>query len=94
MLSRGEFCFFFLWPVDLTMFGALNTLEVVLILLACAVLVIGLLRVIQLPTVLGYLAVGALVGPHGLHFMKESEGASHLAEFGVVFLMFSIGLVF
>ena len=76
------------------MFGALNTLEVVLILLACAVLVIGLLRVIQLPTVLGYLAVGALVGPHGLHFMKESEGASHLAEFGVVFLMFSIGLEF
>ena len=76
------------------MFGGLNTLEVVLLLLAAAVLVVGVLRAINLPPVLGYLAVGALIGPHGFNLMKESEGASHLAEFGVVFLMFSIGLEF
>lgn len=72
----------------------LNTLEFVLLLMAAAVVLVGLFRSMNLPPVLGYLLVGALGGPHALNLMQESEGASHLAEFGVVFLMFSIGLEF
>ncbi|MFV0663851.1 monovalent cation:proton antiporter-2 (CPA2) family protein [Denitromonas sp.] len=71
-----------------------NTLELVLLLLAAAVLVVGVFRSINLPPVLGYLLVGAAVGPHALNLMEDSTGARHLAEFGVVFLMFSIGLEF
>lgn len=72
----------------------LNTLELVLLLLAAAVVLVALFRSVNLPPVLGYLLVGAVVGPHALNLVQESAGASHLAEFGVVFLMFSIGLEF
>lgn len=72
----------------------LNTLDLVLLLLAVAVVVVTIFRSFNLPPVLGYLMVGAGIGPHALHVMQESAGASHLAEFGVVFLMFSIGLEF
>ncbi|MDP2693865.1 MAG: monovalent cation:proton antiporter-2 (CPA2) family protein, partial [Gallionella sp.] len=43
---------------------------------------------------LGYLVVGILIGPHALAWMPDAAGTQHLAEFGVVFLMFSIGLEF
>ena len=72
----------------------LNTLELVLMLLAAAVVVVAIFRSLNLPPVLGYLLVGATLGPHSLGLMPETAGASHLAEFGVVFLMFSIGLEF
>ena len=71
-----------------------NTLELVLLLLAAAVVMVAIFRSLNLPPVLGYLLVGATVGPHALNVVQSSEGASHLAEFGVVFLMFSIGLEF
>lgn len=71
-----------------------NTLELVLLLLAAAVVVVAIFRRMNLPPVLGYLLVGAAMGPHALGLIQESDGASHLAEFGVVFLMFSIGLEF
>lgn len=72
----------------------LNTLELVLLLLAASVVVVAFFRSLDLPPVLGYLMVGAAIGPHALNLMQESQGATHLAEFGVVFLMFSIGLEF
>ena len=72
----------------------INTLELVLVLLAGAVLVVGILRSLNLPPVLGYLMVGAAVGPHAMSLMQDSDGARYLAEFGVVFLMFTIGLEF
>ena len=71
-----------------------NTLELVLLLLAACVVVVAVFRSLSLPPVLGYLLVGAGVGPHALDLVEASDGASHLAEFGVVFLMFSIGLEF
>lgn len=71
-----------------------NTLELVLALLAGAVLVVGIFRSLNLPPVLGYLMVGAAVGPHAMNLMPDSDGARYLAEFGVVFLMFTIGLEF
>ncbi|MCP5239667.1 MAG: cation:proton antiporter [Zoogloeaceae bacterium] len=72
----------------------INTLELVLLLLAASVFMVALFRGFNLPPVLGYLVVGATIGPHALDLMSEGGGASHLAEFGVVFLMFSIGLEF
>jgi CPA2 family monovalent cation:H+ antiporter-2 len=71
-----------------------NTLELVLVLLAASVVVVAIFRSLNLPAVLGYLLVGAAIGPHSLNLVEDSEGATHLAEFGVVFLMFSIGLEF
>jgi CPA2 family monovalent cation:H+ antiporter-2 len=71
-----------------------NSLQFVLILLAAAVLVVVLFRILRLPAMLGYLIVGMLIGPHALGWIPETPGTHHLAEFGVVFLMFSIGLEF
>ncbi|MEW6314720.1 MAG: monovalent cation:proton antiporter-2 (CPA2) family protein [Pseudomonadota bacterium] len=71
-----------------------TTLPFVLILLAAAVLVVVAFRIARLPPMLGYLLVGIVAGPHALGFMPESENTRYLAEFGVVFLMFSIGLEF
>ncbi len=71
-----------------------NTLSLVLILLATAVLVVVLCRILRLPVMLGYLVVGILIGPHALAWIPDAQGTRHLAEFGVVFLMFSIGLEF
>ncbi len=72
----------------------LNTLELVLILLATAVLAVVVFRLLRLPPILGYLLAGILIGPHALGWIPVASEASHLAEFGVVFLMFSIGLEF
>jgi CPA2 family monovalent cation:H+ antiporter-2 len=71
-----------------------SPLQTALILLASAVLVVLLFRAIRLPPTLGYLAVGVAIGPHALGWISESEEARELAEIGVVFLMFSIGLEF
>ncbi|MFH1604860.1 MAG: monovalent cation:proton antiporter-2 (CPA2) family protein, partial [Pseudomonadota bacterium] len=73
-----------------------NSLELVLALLASAVLVVVLARSLHLPPMLGYLLVGVAIGPHALSWIPASEETSYayLAEFGVVFLMFSIGLEF
>ena len=71
-----------------------NSLHAVLIFLAAAVLVVILFRVLKVPAMLGYLLVGVLIGPHGLALIADNEGTRDLAEFGVVFLMFSIGLEF
>jgi CPA2 family monovalent cation:H+ antiporter-2 len=51
-------------------------------------------RYFGLPPILGYLAAGVLIGPHALGLASDSETVKYLAEFGVVFLMFSIGLEF
>jgi len=71
-----------------------SSLSLVLILLTTAVMVVVLCRVLRLPVMLGYLAVGILIGPHALAWIPDALGTQHLAEFGVVFLMFSIGLEF
>jgi CPA2 family monovalent cation:H+ antiporter-2 len=47
-----------------------------------------------LPPIMGYLLVGAVLGPHAAGWVPDTEQTRHLAEFGVVFLMFSIGLEF
>ncbi|WP_413437442.1 monovalent cation:proton antiporter-2 (CPA2) family protein [Sulfuriferula sp. GW1] len=71
-----------------------TTLGFVLILLAAAVIVSALFRALRLPSMLGYLLVGILVSPHAFSWIPDSQDTRHLAEFGVVFMMFSIGLEF
>lgn len=71
-----------------------NSLSLVIILLATAVMVVVLCRLLHLPVMLGYLTVGILIGPHALAWIPDEAGTRDLAEFGVVFLMFSIGLEF
>jgi CPA2 family monovalent cation:H+ antiporter-2 len=64
----------------------------VLIFLAAAVLIAPLLRRLKFSLVLGYLAAGALIGPHALSIIHDVEEIRELAEIGVVFLLFTIGL--
>jgi len=71
-----------------------NTLQPVLILLAAAVLVVVVFRTLRLPPLLGYLIVGVAIGPHALGWITTTDEVRDLAEIGVVFLMFSIGLEF
>ena len=70
------------------------TLQPVLILLATAVLVVVIFRHFRQPPLLGYLIVGAAIGPHAFGWVQKTEQVHDLAEIGVVFLMFSIGLEF
>jgi len=71
-----------------------TTLQLVLILLTASVLVVALFRSLRLPPLLAYLLVGIVIGPHSLGWLPETEQTHYLAEFGVVFLMFSVGLEF
>lgn len=71
-----------------------DALEVALLLLATAVVVVVVCRLLRLPALIGYLVVGILIGPHALGWVPDTEDTRYLAEFGVVFLMFSIGLEF
>jgi monovalent cation:proton antiporter-2 (CPA2) family protein len=69
-----------MWLVDTAVF------------LAAAVIAVPLFQRVGLGTVLGYLAAGVLIGPSGLGLIDQVEGTLHIAEFGVVLLLFLIGL--
>lgn len=67
-------------------------LPVVIILLAAAVLAVSLFRKLHVSPVLGYLAAGCIIGPGGTKIIPDIQGTSAIAELGVVFLLFIIGL--
>lgn len=69
-------------------------LDQVLILLAASVVAVTVLRRFNLPPILGYLSVGIVVGPFGLAWLSDTDDTHLLAEFGVVFLLFTLGLEF
>lgn len=71
-----------------------SPLGLVLLYLVAAVAGVVICRMAKLPPMLGYLAVGVLIGPNATALAKDTAQVSHLAEFGVVFLMFVIGLEF
>jgi CPA2 family monovalent cation:H+ antiporter-2 len=71
-----------------------ETLLLILLLLAASVIVVTICRRARLPPILGYLIVGIALGPHALGVVPDDAATRHLAEFGIVFLMFSIGLEF
>src|SRR5271155_323393 len=66
----------------------------ILILLAASVFVVAGVRKLKLPAILGYLAVGMLLGPHALAWAVDNDTTHLLADFGVVFLVFTLGLEF
>ena len=71
-----------------------STLELVLLYLAAAIAGVVGFRMLKLPPVLGYLVAGVIIGPNALQLAHDTAGVRSLAEFGVVFLMFVIGLEF
>ncbi|MDP3253820.1 MAG: cation:proton antiporter [Hydrogenophaga sp.] len=72
----------------------MNSLDIALLYLLAAVIGVVVCRTLRLPPMLGYLLVGVLIGPNALALAQDSGGVRYLAEFGVVFLMFVIGLEF
>ncbi|MBI5107331.1 MAG: cation:proton antiporter [Rhodocyclales bacterium] len=71
-----------------------DKLFLLVVLLTAAVVLVGTVRRFRLPSMLAYLAIGMALGPHGFALLAESAEVDSVAEFGVVFLMFSIGLEF
>jgi CPA2 family monovalent cation:H+ antiporter-2 len=71
-----------------------SPLSLILVLLAASVFVVTLARRLGLPSILGYVTVGLVLGPHALGVFPESETTHLLAELGVVFLLFTLGLEF
>jgi CPA2 family monovalent cation:H+ antiporter-2 len=72
----------------------MSSLELTLLYLCAAVISVVGCRLLHLPAMLGYLLAGLVIGPNALALAKDSTAVEHLAEFGVVFLMFVIGLEF
>jgi CPA2 family monovalent cation:H+ antiporter-2 len=72
----------------------MTSLDLALLYLLAAVLGVVVFRFMKLPAMLGYLLVGIVIGPNALALARDSAGIRYLAEFGVVFLMFVIGLEF
>ncbi len=72
----------------------MNALDITLLYLLAAVVGVVACRSFKLPPMLGYLFVGVVIGPNALSLAQNSAGIRYLAEFGVVFLMFVIGLEF
>ena len=72
----------------------MSSLALTLLYLLAAVLGVVACRSLRMPPMLGYLIAGVLIGPNALALASNSESVRHLGEFGVVFLMFAIGLEF
>jgi CPA2 family monovalent cation:H+ antiporter-2 len=71
-----------------------TVLEDVLLLLAATLAVVVGVRRLKMPPIIGFLAVGMAVGPHALGWVATTETTVALAEFGIVFLLFTLGLEF
>ena len=69
-----------------------NYLADILILLAAAIIAVPVFQRMGLGSVLGYLAAGAIIGPWGFSFIDQIDEIRHIAEFGVIFLLFIIGI--
>lgn len=71
-----------------------HALEPAIVLLSVGILAITLMRPLGLSPIVGYLIAGILIGPYGLGLIEESATTHLLAELGVVFLLFDLGLHF
>ncbi len=70
----------------------MSLLAQIAIFLAAAVIAIPIFRYFKLGSVLGYLAAGIIIGPAGLGLISKIDTTQHIGEFGIVLLMFVIGL--
>lgn len=73
---------------------SVNYFNQVMIILGGSVISTALLRRLRLPPVLGYLMVGLLIGPYAFQLIPKPDDLHFLSEFGLVFLLFSLGLEF
>lgn len=71
-----------------------NLFQQYLIILSFSLLGVLLLRRLKMATIVAYLIVGAAIGPSGLSLIGDPTQFSFIAEFGVVFLLFALGLEF
>jgi CPA2 family monovalent cation:H+ antiporter-2 len=71
-----------------------STLELTLVFLLAAVAGVVVCRLVRMPPMLGYLVIGVVLGPSVIGVASDAGGVGYLAEFGIVFLMFVIGLEF
>lgn len=69
-----------------------NLLLAIFVLLAASIALVPLFKAAGLGTVLGYLAAGVLIGPYGLRLVSDTEIIRHVSEFGIVMMLFLIGL--
>ena len=69
-----------------------NLLLAIFVLLAASVLLVPIAKWAGLGTILGYLAAGVLIGPYGLSLVSDTDTIHQVAEFGVVMMLFLIGL--
>ncbi|MCH9842317.1 MAG: cation:proton antiporter, partial [Betaproteobacteria bacterium] len=72
----------------------LESVELIILLLTSSVVFLTLFRYLKLSATIAYFVVGILLGPSAAGFLHDSESVRHFVEFGIVFLMFSIGLEF
>ena len=71
-----------------------ESIQLIILLLVSSVLMVALFRYLRLPPMIAYFVVGLTLGPHTLGILPDSESSRHFVEFGIVFLMFTIGLEF
>jgi len=70
----------------------MEILALTILFLISTVIIVPISHRLNLGTVLGYLIAGMLIGPSGVGFVRQTESIYHFSEFGVIFLMFVIGL--
>jgi CPA2 family monovalent cation:H+ antiporter-2 len=66
----------------------------IIVVLALAILVITIGTRLKIPGVVGFLLTGVVVGPYGLGLVKDAQMVEVLAEIGIIFLLFTIGMQF
>jgi CPA2 family monovalent cation:H+ antiporter-2 len=71
-----------------------ESIQLIILLLVSSVLMVALFRYLRLPPMIAYFVVGLILGPFALGILPDSESSRHFVEFGIVFLMFTIGLEF
>ena len=71
-----------------------ESIQLIILLLVSSVLMVALFRYLRLPPMIAYFVVGLILGPYVLGVLPDSESSRHFVEFGIVFLMFTIGLEF
>lgn len=69
-------------------------INTILFLLAAALFSVGLVQYLRLSPIIGFFLAGIVLGPHGAGVVAESQAIHQIGEFGIVFLMFTIGLEF
>jgi len=94
LFRMGRFYLLFPAATPVSFVSMHSNLLWILLLLTAAVGTVAVARRFRLPSMLAYLTIGMALGPHGLARLTESAEVAGFAEFGIVFLMFSIGLEF